>query len=97
MICKGKLFVLILRFDKIYSFIASWIDEEKPLKNRKIFSLDQYNLLDDIYAFLDETEQNNPDKVTVITIGESYEGRPLRVLKISTNENNPAIFIESNM
>lgn len=71
---------------------------EKPLKSRKEgFSLDQFNLLEDIYQFLDDTQRDYPEKVTVINIGESYENRPLRVVKISTNDDNPAIFIESNM
>jgi carboxypeptidase A2 len=74
------------------------IDAEKPLKNRKSgFSLEIYNEMEDIYHFLNETQQNYSDKATLITIGESYEGRPLELMKISINENNPAIFIEANI
>lgn len=82
----------------INDFISRWIDEEKPLKGRKEgFSLNQFNFLEDIYQFLDQTERDFPDRATVINIGESYEGRPLKLVKISTNDNNPAIFIEANM
>lgn len=71
---------------------------EKPLKKQKVgFSLDQYNLLDDIYDFLERIQSEHPARATIINIGESYEGRPLKVIKISTNENNPVIFIEANI
>jgi len=77
--------------------LQSWLDAERPLKQRKVFSMDQFNTLDDIYQFLDDTQQANPEKVTIIEIGKSYEGRPLKVAKISTNDDNPAIFIEANI
>lgn len=68
------------------------------MKKQKVgFSLDQYNLLDDIYEFLERIQSEHPDRATIINIGESYEGRPLKVIKISTNENNPVIFIEANI
>lgn len=78
-------------------FIFSWIDIEKPLKTRKAFTLDSYNELEDIYQFLDDMQANYPELATVYTIGESYEGRPMKVIKISTNENNPSIFFEAGI
>lgn len=53
--------------------------------------------MEDIDQFLNEIQQTHSEKATLVTIGESYEGRPLKVIKISTNENNPAIFIEANI
>ena len=68
------------------------------MKSRKDgFSLDKFNLLDDIYQFLNEIEANYAETASVITIGESFEGKPLKVVKITKNENNPAIFIEANI
>lgn len=68
------------------------------MKNRKDgFALDRYNLLEEIYQFVDDIQLENPETATVITIGESFEGRPLKVVKISTNDNNPAVFIEANI
>lgn len=68
------------------------------MKNRKEgFSLDKFNLLDDIYQFMNEIESAHSEKATLITIGESFEGRPLQVMKITTNEDNPAVFIEANI
>lgn len=34
---------------------------------------------------------------TVINIGKSSEGRDIKGIKITTNSNNPAIFIEANI
>lgn len=68
------------------------------MKNRKDgFALDRYNLLEEIYQFVDDIQLENPETATVITIGESFEGRPLKVVKISKNDNNPAVFIEANI
>ena len=78
--------------------LQSLLDAEKPLKQRKEgFSLDQYNMLDDIYQFLEETSQAYPQKASVFTVGETFENRLIKGLKIETNPNNPAIFIESNI
>ncbi|CRK99841.1 CLUMA_CG013144, isoform A [Clunio marinus] len=77
--------------------LKQWIDAENPPKLRKEgFSLDQYNQLEDIYAFMDEMENNHPE-ASVFTIGESFEGRPIKGIKITNNENNPGIFIESTI
>lgn len=99
MTCKGKIKPQYsYQHKKLIKFIFSTIDIEKPLKNRKEgFSLDKFNLLDDIYQFLNEIESAHSEKATLITIGESFEGRPLQVMKITTNEDNPAIFIEANI
>jgi len=75
----------------------SVLDGEKPIKRSKAISWDQYNELDDIMQFLDDMSASHSDVASVFTIGESFEGRPLRVMKISTNDSNPAVFIESNI
>lgn len=78
--------------------LQSVIDAEKPLKQRKDgWALDRYNTLEEIYDFMDETAESYPEKVTLFTLGETYEGRLIRGLKISTSESNPGVFIESNI
>lgn len=72
------------------------IDAERPKKQRKAFTLDDYNTLEEIYEYLDEVERTNPF-ASVFTVGESYENRLIKGLKISTSESNPAIFIEANI
>lgn len=85
-----------LQFKIATEDLQSLIDAEKPLKQRKIFSLEDYNLLDDIYLQLEEWNQSYP-QVTTYTVGETFEGRLIKALKIETNTNNPGIFIESNI
>lgn len=49
------------------------------------------------YAWLDELITQYPGIVTNFTIGNSYEGRPIRGVTISYKKGNPAVFIESNI
>jgi len=76
--------------------LQSALDAEKK-QRKEGFDLNQYNLLEDMFQFLDDMEAAYPEKATVVTLGESYEGRPIKGMKISTNENNPAVFIEANI
>lgn len=46
----------------------------------------EYQRLDVIYEFLDSLVENYPDQVTPILIGYSYEGRPIRGVKLSYKE-----------
>lgn len=74
------------------------INAEMPAKNRKAgFALDRYNSLAEMYEFLEEMVQRYPTKASIFNVGESFEGRMIRGMKIVTSENNPAIFIEANI
>lgn len=87
-----------LEFKVATNNLQQVIDAEKPMKKRKAgFSLYQYNELEEIDGFLDETVRLHSDKASIFIVGESYEGRVIRGIKITTNENNPAIFIEANI
>lgn len=78
--------------------LQSAIDAEKPLKARKKgFALDRYNSLAEMYQFLDELVRTYSDKASIFNVGESFEGRMIKGVRIVTNESNPAIFIESNI
>uniref|UniRef100_A0AAQ6A3J5 Carboxypeptidase A1 n=1 Tax=Amphiprion ocellaris TaxID=80972 RepID=A0AAQ6A3J5_AMPOC len=51
-----------------------------------------------IYSFQDMLVAENPNLVSKIVIGQSYEGRPLNVLKFSTGgTNRPAIWIDTGI
>jgi len=60
-----------------------------------------YHDVDTFYAWYDELAATYPDLVSVETIGTSYEGRELRLVKVSSNRtgtstgNKPAFFIDS--
>lgn len=71
-----------------------------PLKNRKAdeeFGFDKYNSIEMINNFLNDINAKYPDITGVLTIGESFEGRPIKGIKIVKNPENPAIFIEANI
>ncbi|XP_011604391.2 carboxypeptidase B2 [Takifugu rubripes] len=47
---------------------------------------EKYHSLNDIYFWINQTQQDNPNIVKVILIGSSSEKRPLYVLKLSRNK-----------
>lgn len=78
-------------------FTSSWLDVEKPSKSRKAgFSLEDYNELEDIYQWLDDVVSTY-EMATVFSIGQTYEFREIKAVKITKDDNNPAFFIEANI
>ncbi|KAH8242214.1 hypothetical protein KR026_008458 [Drosophila bipectinata] len=77
--------------------VQTHIDAQRPKKRTGYMEWTQFHTLEEIYTWLDLIEQRYPDIVTPFTIGNSYEGRPIRGIKISFKEGNPAVFIESNI
>ncbi|XP_067325463.1 carboxypeptidase A1-like [Anolis sagrei] len=82
------------------------LDEEKEtmLLSKKserstgTFSFSSYHTIEEIYSWMDYFVAENPDLVSKIQIGQSYEGRPIYVLKFSTGgENRPAIWIDTGI
>ncbi|EDW69192.1 zinc carboxypeptidase [Drosophila virilis] len=73
------------------------IDAQRPRQRTSQMEWTQYHTLDEIYAWLDVIEARYPQIVTPFTIGNSYEGRPIRGIKISYKPGNSAVFIESNI
>ncbi|XP_072945062.1 carboxypeptidase B-like isoform X1 [Epargyreus clarus] len=58
----------------------------------------QYHRLSDIHDFMDYLAKTYPAIVSVKTIGHSYEGRDLKVLRISNgNPTNKAVFIDGGI
>lgn len=47
---------------------------------------EDYQSLETIYAWIDEIQAEFPNWITVEQIGTSYEGRPLKVVKLSKRE-----------
>ncbi|XP_041692975.1 carboxypeptidase A1-like [Coregonus clupeaformis] len=52
------------------------------------YNYSNYHSGDEIYSFQDMLVAENPNLVSKIVIGQSYEGRPLNVLKFSTGGTN---------
>ncbi|XP_070686334.1 carboxypeptidase A5 [Pempheris klunzingeri] len=62
------------------------------------FDFSKYHSISEIYRFQDMLVAENPKMVSKIVIGQSYEGRPLNVLKFSTGgTNRPAIWIDTGI
>uniref|UniRef100_A0A669CZV4 Carboxypeptidase A1 n=1 Tax=Oreochromis niloticus TaxID=8128 RepID=A0A669CZV4_ORENI len=67
-------------------------------QNTDSFDFANYHTLEEIYSFQDLLVAENPNFVSKIVIGQSYEGRPLNVLKFSTGgTNRPAIWIDTGI
>ncbi|XP_053111689.1 carboxypeptidase A1-like [Hemicordylus capensis] len=62
------------------------------------FSFSAYHTIEEIYSWMDDFVAENPELVSKIQIGQSYEGRPIYVLKFSTGgEKRPAIWIDTGI
>ncbi|XP_026736336.1 carboxypeptidase B-like [Trichoplusia ni] len=58
----------------------------------------QYHRLDDIHGFLDYLAKTYPSIISVNSIGKSYEGRDLKMLRISDGKaGNKAVFIDGGI
>ncbi|KAK2880506.1 carboxypeptidase A1-like [Channa argus] len=67
-------------------------------RNTDNFDYANYHTLSEIYSFQDMLVAENPNLVSKIVIGQSYERRPLNVLKFSTGgTNRPAIWIDTGI
>ena len=62
-----------------------------------------YRTVDEIYAQLDQWAQSDPDLTQLLTIGQSYEGRPLQVMRLTSEggtagmSTKPIFFLMANI
>ncbi|XP_055681899.1 uncharacterized protein LOC129789271 [Lutzomyia longipalpis] len=77
--------------------VQELIDQENPLVQPRSFGWTAYYRVHEIYEWLDHIIEEFPGVVTGLTVGQSYEGRPIRALKISYGTGNNAIVIESHI
>ncbi|XP_067292596.1 carboxypeptidase A1-like [Pseudorasbora parva] len=66
-------------------------------KSTDDFVYSAYHNLNAIYSFMDMLVKENSNLVSKIVIGQSYERRPLNVLKFSTGANRPGIWIDTGI
>ncbi|EDW04274.1 zinc carboxypeptidase [Drosophila grimshawi] len=71
--------------------------EQVSSRDSGTFGWKRYYNLDEIEAWLDEILQTHPGITEDFSVGQSYEGRRIRGIKISHGSNKPGIFIESNI
>ncbi|KAG5675035.1 hypothetical protein PVAND_004974 [Polypedilum vanderplanki] len=75
-------------------------DKELPLNKRKadgVMDWEDYQSVETIHSWMDSLQVEFPTFVNVTTIGNSYEGRPMKLLKLSKKAGNRAIFVESHI
>ncbi|KAM6301867.1 carboxypeptidase A1-like [Podargus strigoides] len=86
--------------------VQELVDEEKKamMKSRRTerststFNFASYHTIDEIYNWMDTLVDDHPRLVSKIQIGQSYENRPLYVLKFSTGgSNRPAIWLDTGI
>ncbi|KAI5638987.1 zinc carboxypeptidase domain-containing protein [Phthorimaea operculella] len=67
----------------------------------RAFPYDNYQPLEVIYDYVDDIAKRFPDTVTLVEPAKSFEGRPIKYLKISTtnfeDESKPIIFIDAGI
>ncbi|XP_065339976.1 zinc carboxypeptidase-like [Cloeon dipterum] len=68
--------------------------EVSSLQRNSLPSL-RYLNFDEIMEYIELVATTHPEIATIINIGNSWEGRPLRVLKLSNGPGKKAIFLES--
>ncbi|CAK1542474.1 unnamed protein product [Leptosia nina] len=76
---------------------AEAVSRSTPPKGEMAY--DRYQPLQVIYDYIDSVAKNYPNLVTLVTPANSYEGRPIKYLKISStnfeDKSKSLIFIES--
>ncbi|XP_074840307.1 carboxypeptidase A1-like [Carettochelys insculpta] len=95
-----------IRYSILIHDLQTLVDEEQTEmirqrstpKSLEAFNYATYHTLNEIYHFMDLLVTENPNLVSKIQIGNSYEDRPLYVLKFSTGgTNRPAIWIDTGI
>ncbi|XP_051548319.1 carboxypeptidase A5 [Myxocyprinus asiaticus] len=66
-------------------------------RNTDDFVYTNYHNLNTIYSFMDMLVAEHSDLVSKIVIGQSYEGRPLNVLRFSTGANRPGMWLDTGI
>ncbi|XP_057692894.1 carboxypeptidase A1-like [Corythoichthys intestinalis] len=75
----------------------AFVHEAEP-RNTDSFDFSRYHTISEIYRFQDMLVAEHPGLVSKLVIGQSYEKRPLNVLKFSTGGNNrPAIWLDTGI
>ncbi|KFO29348.1 carboxypeptidase A1 [Fukomys damarensis] len=97
-----------IKYEIMIKDVQLLLDEEKEqmltskarsqARSTDTFNYATYHTLEEIYGFIDLLVAENPKFISKIQIGNTYEGRPIYVLKFSTGGNNrPAIWIDTGI
>ncbi|GIX97220.1 carboxypeptidase A2 [Caerostris extrusa] len=88
-----------LLLDDIGQEIAS--DRVSKEERKKLGFFEVYRTMDEIYEFITNLTKKYPNCASLVNIGTSFEDRPLRVIRISTDpeqlKHKPMVWIQSGM
>uniref|UniRef100_A0A182M658 Zinc carboxypeptidase A 1 n=1 Tax=Anopheles culicifacies TaxID=139723 RepID=A0A182M658_9DIPT len=74
------------------------LNKERPArKMAEGFGWDDYHTLEEIYAWIDDMVSQYSSVLSVETIGQTYEKRDMKVIKLSYKPGNKGIFIDANI
>lgn len=77
------------------------LDAENPPKksarSETAFGWGEYQTLEAIYEWIDDLALQYPSILSVQSIGQTYEGRDMKLVKLSQQSGNPGIFLEANI
>ncbi|XP_066599613.1 uncharacterized protein [Prorops nasuta] len=76
--------------------VQDLIQEEKSFSRSMEFDFNNYHTLDVIYQHLENVAASNKE-VEVVVGGKTYEGRPIKGVKVSFKAGNPGVFIEGGI
>ncbi|XP_055308598.1 zinc carboxypeptidase-like [Sitodiplosis mosellana] len=89
---------LKIKYKLLTPNIQSVIEKQLQAGSKNLhFGWKNYYNVSTIYAWLDDLLQKHPNILTNYNFGTSYEGRPLRAIKVSYRKGNPTIFIEATI
>ncbi|KAI8420092.1 hypothetical protein MSG28_008675 [Choristoneura fumiferana] len=92
-------FVSRLRIPVQYKLNYGWFFQEASSQaiKKDDYNVFAYNAYEDMLAFINNLTIQFSNVVTVQNVGQSYEGRKMVLVKLSTNPNgsNPIIFIDA--
>ncbi|KAJ6648921.1 Zinc carboxypeptidase A 1 [Pseudolycoriella hygida] len=77
--------------------VQALIDNENPKTRAVDFDWTSYYTYDEIYEWLDVQLATYPTILSNFVVGESFQNRTIRGVKLAYNEANPSIFIEANI
>ncbi|KAG8235620.1 hypothetical protein J437_LFUL014878 [Ladona fulva] len=89
-----------LEYEIIIQDVQKLIDEVHPKTRQASGGMDwnDYHRLDEIYAWLDDLAAQNPDRVSIVIGGSTYEGRDIKGVKYTAGgQNKPIIFMDAGI
>lgn len=91
----------MVRIERLQQSVSSELLRLLPRDNDEVIPgfFQKYRRLAEIEEFIDALVKRYPDTVAKLQLGQSHEGRPIRLLRIGADSNSakPVVFIEGGI